>query len=336
MKNVVLLYGGRSFEHDVSVITAIEVGQWFPERYKVYPVYMRDGEWWMVKDWTRFDSYTSLKGRKVRLDHEGLHVGVKTIPVDCVLLCSHGGEGEDGTLQVLLEWWGLPYTSCDPLVSGLMMDKCLSKRVLASYGFPVVEEVQADEEPTLPVIVKPARLGSSIGVGVARTMDEYRLALALAAEYDDKVLVERFLEGALEYNCAVLADHDQLLVSAIERPCHTGDTYTFGQKYQKECEHALPAPMSDDLREEISEMTKRLYRTLGCRGVVRVDYLYHEGRLYVNEVNTIPGALSYRLFGAAGLPLGRLLSILVDNAHARPARTWHYGELLDDLVGAYK
>ena len=268
------------------------------------------------------------------MDREGLHVGGKTIPIDAVLLTTHGGEGEDGTVQALLDWWGLPYTSCDPVVSGLMMDKRLSKYLLSAMGFAVVEE--ADPEPTFPVIVKPARLGSSLGIGVARNTEEYRHALAQAAEYDDKVLVEKFLEGAVEYNCAVMAYGQELLTSAIERPCHTGDTYTFGQKYQKECEHALPAPMSEELKREIVETTKRLYRSLGCRGVVRVDYLYHQGKLYVGEVNTIPGALSYRLFGAAGLPLGRLLSILVDNATAKPQRNWKYGELLDDLIGAFK
>ena len=336
MKNVVLLYGGRSYEHDVSVITAIEVGQWCPQQYRLYPVYMRDGEWWLVKDWQRFGSYTStIKGRKVRLDDEGLHVGLKTVKVDCVLLATHGGEGEDGRLQSLLEWWGLPYTSCDPLTSGILMDKLFAKSVLKERGF-VVAPAYPQSAPVYPVIVKPARLGSSIGVGVARNEEEYRQALANAEEYDRSVLVEQFLEGAVEYNCAVLRDGDQLLVSEIECPRHTGDTYTFGQKYQKECEHALPAPMEDGLREEIKRTTSSLYTALRCKGVVRVDYLYHQGTLYVNEVNTIPGALSYRLFGAAGVSIGKLLTILIENASCQPRPKVKYGELLDDLIGAWK
>lgn len=335
MKNVVLLYGGRSYEHDVSVITAIEVGQWCPEAYRLYPVYMRDGEWWMLKDWERFASYTgTLKGRRVQLDGKGLHVGLKTIPVDCVLLATHGGEGEDGTLQALLEWWGLPYTSCDPTVSGVLMDKVLSKHVLSSMGFPVVEEVLG--EPIYPVIVKPARLGSSIGVGVARNAEEYRQAVAQAKSYDERILTERFLEGAVEYNCAAIWDGKQVLTSAIECPCHTGDTYSFGQKYQKECEHALPAPMPDERRQSIQNTTASIYRELGCRGVVRVDYLFWQDKLFVNEINTIPGALSYRLFGAIGISIGKELELLVNDAACRTQKNWQYGDLLDDLIGAWK
>lgn len=339
MKTVMLLYGGRSYEHDVSVITAVQIGELWQQPYRLLPVYVRDGRWMTVRGWRRYTSYLGrVRGRGVTLVEGGVRVGGRFVPVHCALLATHGGEGEDGTLQALLQYHRVPYTSCDVLSSAVCMDKIVCKKVLRANGFPVVEgwEAVADATPPLPCICKPARLGSSIGVAVARTPDEWANAYANALCYDQRILAERFVEGAKEYNCAAVRDGDRVVVSAVERPAYRGDTYTFGEKYKMECRHELPAEIPADLYTAIQDTTARIYRALSLWGVVRVDYLYDGIRLYVNEINTIPGSLSYRMFSAVGVPMQALVSILVENARLSPSPQVDYGHLLGELVGTCK
>ncbi len=339
MHNILLIYGGRSFEHDVSVISAVQIGELWCLEYNLIPVYMREGTMTVVRDWRRYTSYTGqVKGKRVRLAAGGVYIGSRYVAVDCALFATHGGEGEDGTLAALMQYYQIPYTAADSVSSGICMDKILCKRVLRSLGFAVVEGDAAVENavPPLPAVCKPARLGSSIGVGVARTEDEWHNAYAKARLYDERVLYERFVEGAKEYNCAAVMDKGEVRLSAVERPAYSGDTYTFGDKYKKECAHELPAQIDLALYQEIRDTTAAVYRALGLWGVVRVDYLYDGSRLYVNEINTVPGSLSYRLFSAVGVPLGQLLNILIDNARVSPTPQVEYARLLGELVGTYK
>lgn len=339
MRNILMVYGGRSYEHDVSVISAVQIGELWTGEDRLVPVYMREGELWLVKDWKKYAAYTGkVKGKRATWAKGGLKVGGTYLRAAAALLVTHGGEGEDGTLEAVLDYYQIPYTACDTLTSAVCMDKIWCKRVLAGLGFPVVDGGEAKEgvTPPLPAVCKPARLGSSIGVGVARTEEMYRNVLAQAAAYDDRVLWERYVEGAKEYNQAALWDGNEIRLSAIERPAYGGDTYTFGEKYMRECAHELPAALADELREEIEKTTREVYGALGMRGVVRVDYLYDGEKLYVNEINTIPGSLSFRLFAAVGMPVARLTEVLVENARCAKEPKAKYGELLGELVGTYK
>lgn len=339
MQNVLLIYGGRSYEHDVSVISAVQIGELWNSEYRVIPLYLRQGELYVLKDWRRYTSYTgALKGKKAAFAKGGIRLGGRYIPVLAAVLATHGGEGEDGTLAALLHYYDIPCTAADATSSGICMDKVLCKEVLAAKGFVVLEGGEAEEGtvPPLPAVCKPARLGSSIGVRVAYDAEQWHDAYSHATVYDRKVLWERYLAGAKEYNCAVVADGEKLLVSAVERPAYVGDTYTFGDKYKRECAHELPADVPTELYAEIQDTTQRVYRALGLWGVVRVDYLWAEGKLYVNEINTIPGSLSFRLFSAAGVPLNRLMQVLVRNARLAPSPKVEYGKLLGELVGTYK
>ena len=339
MKTIVLVYGGRSYEHDVSVISAVQVGELWATEYRLIPVYLREGEAVVVRDWQRYTSYTGrVKGKRVRWENGGVRIGGKYVRVDAALLATHGGEGEDGTLQAVLSYYRIPYTSCDSLTSGICMDKIWCKRVLNAMDFDVVEggEAVEGEVPPLPAICKPAKLGSSIGVAVARTEEEWHNAYFNAKTYDEHVLYERYVAGAKEYNQAVVKAGEDVVLSAIERPAYTGDAYTFGDKYKRECAHELPAEIDNALCEKINRTTESVYRSLGLAGVVRVDYLYDGERLYVNEINTIPGSLSFRLFSAVGISLGKLLDWLVENATAVREPNVEYGALLGELVGKYK
>ena len=152
MRNIMLIYGGRSYEHDVSVISAVQIGELWRSEDRLVPVYMRDGEMYVLKDWRRYTSYTGrLKGRRVRLVRGGLRIGARNVPIHCALMATHGGEGEDGTLAALLQYYGIPYTAADSVSSGVCMDKILCKRVLAALGFDVVEGDAAEEGVTPPL-----------------------------------------------------------------------------------------------------------------------------------------------------------------------------------------
>ena len=339
MRKILLVYGGRSYEHDVSVISAVQVGELWASEDVVIPVYLRDGEAWVVKDWQRYTSYTArIKGKRVRWEKGGVRIGHRHIAVDAALLATHGGEGEDGTLQALLSYYRIPYTSCGALASGLCMDKIWCKRALGALGFPVVEGGKAVEleVPPLPAICKPARLGSSIGVAVARSEEEWLNAYYNALTYDKSVLWERYVEGAKEYNQAAIRIGGEVVLSAIERPAYQGDAYTFGDKYKRECEHELPAAIGSELEREIKEMSEKIYKEMGLAGVVRIDYLYDGEKLYVNEINTIPGSLAFRLFSAVGISLGKLVDALIENATKENETKVEYGGLLGELVGRYK
>jgi D-alanine-D-alanine ligase len=339
MRNIILLYGGRSYEHDISVISAVQLGELWGTKDNLIPVYMREGAMWVVREWTRYTSYMGrIKGKPVRFEHKGVRVGGKYIAVDAAILATHGGEGEDGTLQALLEYHRIPYTSCDMLTSAVCMDKIMFKTVLSALGYAVVQggEATPDKVPSLPAVCKPARLGSSIGIDVARTEEEWRNAYYHALEYDSRVLYETFVEGAKEYNQAAVWNGEKVVLSAIERPAYSGDTYTFGEKYKCECAHELPAAIGEQLAQKICRTTDAVYRSLGLWGVVRVDYLYDGENLYINEINTVPGSLSYRLFAAAGIPLVQLMEILVRTARVSVEPKTQYAALLGELVGTYK
>ena len=338
-KTVIMLYGDRSFEHDVSVISAVQIDEMWRHDLHLIPVYLRDGDWYIVKEWRRFASYTHdrVVGKRCRPVAHGILVGHRRVPVDCALLLTHGGEGEDGTLQSLLRYYGIPYTSCDCAQSAVCMDKILCKRLLQAYGFPVVAGASAavDVVPPLPCIVKPAMLGSSLGIGVVRTPQQWAKAYYDAAAYDSRVLAEDFLPEAVEYTCAAMRTPDGVLVSEVERPIHEGDAYDFVEKYKKDCRHELPAVMPPERYAQIQAITRDIYTQWHLKGVVRIDFLWQDA-LYVNEINTIPGALAYRLFAAGGLGLSQQMQYLLQGASCPSNPTPPYGTLLAELIGVWK
>ena len=306
-----LFYGGRSFEREISVITALQAMDYFPKEYDVVPVYMIDGKNMTVKDPKFFRSYENPKGREVIFIKGGIKVGAKKIKLDCALLATHGGEGENGVLQSVLEYYRIPFASSDHYASALTMDKKLCKSVLSYNGFNV-----AKESDDFPCIVKPRRLGSSIGIRVAKNEDEYKEALAFAKTYDE-VIVEEYLVGAVEFNCAAVKVGKEIKVSAVEKPNKSGSILDYNDKYVNDRGRELPAAIDESLTQSIKKTTREVYRLLDCFGVVRVDYLYAAGKLYVNEINSIPGSLAFYLFESEGITYEDLITTLVEEGITR-------------------
>jgi len=273
----------------------------------------------------------------------------------------HGTNVEDGTLMGYLEMLGVPYASCDVTSSAVGMDKFVMKAVLADAGIPVLPAkryrakayalspdatVTAIEEAFgYPVIVKPVNLGSSVGISKADTRDALVAAMDLAVSFADTVLVERAVGNLREINCSVLGDADEAMASVCEEPLNATDILSFSDKYlsggddktgaktsggMSSLKRRCPADLPDGMTEQVQTLAVDTFKALGCMGVARIDFLNdtETGELWVNEINTIPGSLSFYLWEAAGVSfkelMDRLVALAFKRARDRAALTFTY------------
>ncbi len=330
-----VIFGGASEEHPVSVKSAREVERNLdPEKYEPLWIGITSRGEWKLCDGPDA-AWENSNGRPVTLSPDrsvhGLLVreedGYKTVRLDVVLPMLHGKLGEDGAIQGLLELSGIPYVGCDIQSSAACMDKSLAYTVAKSAGiatpnFWVVaenEKVDPDQLP-YPVFVKPARSGSSFGVNKVTGPDELSSALNAARQYDSKVLIEQAVVGS-EIGCAVLGERFGLVVGEVDRVDLSHGFFRIHQEESPETgsensTFIVPADISDESRHLVQETAKTIYRTLGCKGLARVDmFLTDDGQVVLNEVNTMPGMTSYsrypRMMAAAGLPLSDVIDRLI-------------------------
>ncbi len=344
-KKVAVFFGGRSMESDISVITALQTLKAIDaSRYKVEPVYMSEGKFFVdgVDKISAFKNFNPTEHKQAYLLGGGLYELKREklkryfVP-DVALVCCHGGEGEGGILQAMLEFNGIKYTSCSQLTSALLLDKAMSKRVFENmllnvlpHGEATKEDFEADEDAVIsalegleyPLIVKPSRLGSSIGISAAKSREELKYALEVAFHFDREVVVEHMLENFIEVNCAAMRDGDKIIASDIEQPLSSGDFLSFDDKYMASgkmsgSERRIPADIGAT-GLIVKATTERIYRELSLDGVIRADYLIDSSsRVYINEVNTIPGSMAFYLF--RDIPHGELISKLIENASLKQA-----------------
>jgi D-alanine-D-alanine ligase len=324
--------GGRSSEHEISLASARSVLETLDrERYDAVTVQIsRDGRWQLAP---------GGQAELAPAQASALPVPVNGSPpaaladVDVVFPILHGPFGEDGTVQGLLELANVPYVGAGVAASALCMDKDLFKAVMRDKGIPVTRSVTLREgEPVsnpfgYPVFVKPARLGSSVGVSKARTRDELERGVALAFEHDDKVLVEEFIDG-VEVECSVLGNRDPIASLPGEIVAHgfSGtDWYDYSAKYDEGgMELIVPPRLPDTAIERVRALAVRSYIAADCEGMARVDLFVRDGHILVNELNTIPGFTSTsvyaKLFEASGIPYAELLDRLIELALERHER----------------
>lgn len=310
---VAVLCGGRSGEHEISLRSSEAILQGLdPEKYEVSRIFIsKDGRW----------------EPGPILPEPGANAGI-----DVVFPVLHGTFGEDGTVQGLLELADLAYVGPGVMASAVAMDKDALKRLLSERGIPVVEwatmwrgryDVAALSGLfPYPVFVKPANLGSSVGISKVSAAEDLEAALALAAQFDRKILLERGIIGR-EFECAVMGNEDP--IAAV--PCEvlpSREFYDYEDKYLLDTARVvLPAPVTEAQTNEIRQLAVEAYRAAGCEGMSRVDFLMESetGRLFVNEINTIPGFTSIsmypKMWEAAGVPFGALLDRLIDLALER-------------------
>jgi D-alanine---(R)-lactate ligase len=334
-----VIFGGISEEHPVSLKSAREVEKNLDlEKYEPFYIGISENGEWKLCDGP--DENWESNSRPAALSPDrGVHGLLlledgkyDTIRLDVVLPVLHGKLGEDGAIQGLFEFAGIPYVGCDIPSSALCIDKSLTYRVVSSAGIatPYFRIVMADEavdpdQLNYPVFVKPARSGSSFGVSKVASKEELPSALEGARKYDSKILIEEGVVGR-EIGCAILGNEGDLFVGEPDRVALTHGFFRIHQEATPETgsensSFICPADISAESRELVQETAKTIYRVLGCRGLARVDlFLKEDGSVVLNEVNTLPGLTSYsrypRMMQAAGLPFGEMIDRLVSLALA--------------------
>lgn len=367
-----VIFGSRSCEHEVSIISAIQLMKQADRRkYDVIPVYIsQDGAWYTggalldIRNYVpRFESrkpgivavqpdLTARSGALLAWERKGngLFSGYRrriVARLDVVIPVLHGLHGEDGSLQGLLELMDLPYAGSGVAASAIAMDKILMKQSFRSFGFPVLDDVSllrsswqkdalaairmVEERLPYPVFVKPANLGSSIGVSRADDFESLAAALELAFSYDRRVMVEEAVAKPIEVNCAVLGYDDEVTASVVEMPISQGEMLDFEGKYTRggggkgmaSLSRVVPAPIGPELTEKVRQLSVQVFKALDCRGCVRVDYMLSPGtdRLTITEINAIPGSLAFYLWNQSEprISYPELIDKLVDYARRAQA-----------------
>lgn len=335
MRVIGLLYGGRSGEHEVSVQSAASIWQAIDRnRYNVIPLAISK-----LGRWTRgLSPLEVLSGGGTVPETSGSDNPMTVLSdIDIVFPVLHGPFGEDGTIQGLLETLGKPYVGAGVLASAIGMDKAMMKTVFAYHGFPqtpwlVFSRQYCRQQPAsvlrsveqnlgFPCFVKPANMGSSVGISKVRIPEELPAALSLAAQFDRKIVVEAFVD-AREIECSVLGNEEpQASVPGEIVPA--AEFYDYQAKYVSESKLLIPAPIAPKLVAEVQQLAIAAFKAIDCSGLARVDFFLRksDGRLIINEINTMPGftriSMYPKLWEASGLSYPRLLNELITLAVER-------------------
>lgn len=343
-----VLFGGASVEHEISILSAIQAMNHLDQtRYEILPIYVaKDHQLYhssILKDVKSFRDLDKLcekltpvalykKGSQVML--KGTSLFSKELRIDLILPIMHGTYGEDGTLQGYLRMLDIPFCACELSAAVLGQDKELMKQVLEAHKLPIVqwfaveknnldeaELVKQCEEIGWPLIVKPAALGSSVGIHMANTMEQLNDALADAFQYDTHVVIEHALSEMREFNCALLGDEDEVTVSCIEEVLKGDEILSYKDKYEGNgkskgivsTSRRIPADVTDEQKKTIEELACHAFHTLRGFGIARIDFLMDQTtqQIYINEINTIPGSLSFYLFEPKGIAFAQLLDELI-------------------------
>ncbi len=337
MKDVLaVIFGGKSVEHDISIITGMQVLKNLSSSYNTLPVYIHpDGKWYIADNLDKAETFLNFEKNVIKKKQVTPVIGKpylvvesggkykKHIKLDCALLCTHGRNGEDGTLQGLLDLCFIPYTSCSTLSSAICMDKAIAKRIMRSYKIPTPKFVdfyaseykknkfqilnRVNSDLTFPLIVKPAGLGSSVGISICEDIDSLPSHIENAIVYDGKIIIEEFISDAKEFCVAVTKINGSHLTSNVQE-VHKGEIYTFEDKYLNKKQEII-ANITPSFENKLKKLACTTYRALECDGIVRIDFLCDkDDKIFVNELNTIPGSLAFNLFDS---PFRDLLDIII-------------------------
>ncbi|MEA5018267.1 MAG: D-alanine--D-alanine ligase family protein [Erysipelotrichaceae bacterium] len=364
--NVGVIFGGESVEHEVSIISALQaINALDISLYNVIPLYIsKQRKLYSSKALMEINNYQDLnklisnidevyllnEGNKVTCRAVKANLFSKKYPqvIDLVIPVIHGTNGEDGTVQGYLEMLRLPYVGCDVIAAGVGQDKVIMKYVLTGNGLPVcdwfwfyghefshnmVDIYDKTKALGYPVIIKPACLGSSIGIQIVHNEAELEDAVNEATKYDRKLVVEKVIQNLLEINCSVLGDCYQCEASSLEQVLKNEEILSFADKYggsknknaskgMASTSRIVPARISDEKTKMIKQMAIDTFKALGASGVCRIDFMIDQtnDNVYVNEINTIPGSLAFYLWQDANVSFNELMNRLVKQAIDRKRR----------------
>lgn len=374
---VAILFGGESCEHEISCISANQaIHALNKDKYDVIPVYIsKQRQMYTGDELFDLSNYKDLnnliaklkqvvmikKDNKVLLEPVKTGLFSKTISeIDICMPIMHGTNGEDGTIQGYLEMLKIPYTGCDVISAGIGQDKVIMKHILQNSGIPICpwfwlygHEFQDNQQEYLnkanklgyPVIIKPANLGSSIGIEIAHNDQEFIDGIINASNYDSKIVVERIVSNLIEVNCSCLGSRFKVQASALELVGKSDEILSFNDKYlpngsksskmgnskgMASASRIVPAPLDDKMTNKIKALALETFKVLGASGVCRIDFMIDgdNNEVYVNEINTIPGSLSFYLWEPCGIKfdqlLDELISIAIDNQRRKEKMTFSF------------
>ena len=369
-KNLAVIFGGKSTEHDISILSAMQVIENLDnQKYEILPIYItKKGEWLYGKNLVDIEFFKnfSKKGlKKVAILPCCDYLFIKKMfgfkkfkKLDCVMPIMHGINGEDGSLQGLLELSNIPYTSCGIMASSIGMSKLAQKQFFEALDIPVVPYLKMTQlefdklkhkthldKSKFPVIVKPNRLGSSIGISLCKNNRQLSKALELGFKFDKICVVEKAIKNLKEINLSVMGYNEDVTFSITEEPIKSHEILSFSDKYckNKKCgklkltpqnvkpktkilgtkqngmqnlDRIVPAKIDDVTQKLLYNYAKTIFENMECKGVIRIDYIFDKSskKLFVNEVNTIPGSLGYYLWEYMGISFKQELDKLVEIA----------------------
>ena len=374
--NVGVVFGGRSVENEISVITANQAIQAMDrDKYNIIPIYItKEGKWYSGEALFDVSNYRDTKKLLAMCEEvymkpiygdtnlyrtkKGFFGKEVVANLDVILPALHGTNCEDGTFQGVMEFSGIPYTGCNTLASANGMDKITMKMILKECGIPVVDYcwfsdkewddkkestiTKVEEKLGYPVIVKPANSGSSVGIRAAHNRAELIDAIDYAISFTSRVIIEKYVQKLKEVNCAVLGNYYECQPSVCEVPVRSGEILSYQDKYMngggKQSEgmrstvREIPANLPEESTRFIQKAACDTFRALSCDGGARIDFIIDEatGEIFVNEINTIPGSLSFYLWEYSGINFGTLIDKLIDIALRRKQdagfKAVNYGE----------
>lgn len=382
-----VFFGGRSVEHEISVISALQaINAFDPDKYDVIPVYIsKQGKWFTGPELLNVSNYKDMKSLESKVEE----VYMKPIYGDYKLYRSntkgglfskkspeladlhiafpvlHGSHGEDGMFQGVLETIGIPFVGCDTLSSANGMDKITMKMILSESGIPVVDYIwftdrewlsgrevidkKVEENLGYPVIVKPANLGSSVGISKASDRKELDSAIENAIKFSSRIIVEHMVQDMMEINCSVLGDADHRESSVCEEPIKHKDFLTYDEKYgggaksgMQASQKKIPADIPAETSAKIQQIASDTFRVLACNGVSRIDFMIDKetGDIFVNEINTIPGSLSFYLWEETGISfkelIDRLIALALKRKRDTERKTYSYDTNIFAMGGGLK
>lgn len=355
-KKVGVVFGGRSVEHEVSVITGLQIIENIDkDKYEIVPIYIdKEGRWLTGDSLFKFENFKENKLENVdeiifspRYNDFNLYafpekvgfLGKKVIEkVDIIFPAVHGTNGEDGTIQGLFELMNIPYAGGNVLASSVGMDKILMKDVFKANNLSVVDYTwfyrskwvesregileKIEKELSYPLFIKPANLGSSIGISKAVDKKTLMNGIEIAIRYDRKIIIEKAVENPREINCAIMGYDDHLETSLCEEPLGWEDLLSYEDKYVKsnmkngeEERRKIPADIEDSIQEEIEIIARKAFQVIGGSGNARIDFLLDEkNKVYINEINTMPGSIAYYLWEGKDIPFKELVNKMIDIA----------------------
>ena len=371
-----VIFGGLSVEHEISVISALQTINAFPAfKYNIVPIYIsKEGEWYTGPGLTVVANYRNMKKllswcdkvymTPVRGDFNlyryktSMFKSKVVCKLDVIFPILHGSYGEDGSLQGFFEMIGIPYVGSNLRASNIAMDKVVTKYMCKAAGIPCVDYIwltdkewfeQKDakiidaEKIGYPLIVKPATLGSSVGISKAANREELSDAIDLASKFTNRIIVEKMVENLQEINCSVYGIYEKCFASVLEEPVRTGDILSYKDKYMgggsskgtkisgakgskmggskasgsmSDSQRKVPADLPSETAKLIQDLAIKAFREMDASGIIRIDFMRNRntGEVFINEINSIPGSLSFYLWEATGKKFVDVLDEIIDYA----------------------